>query len=99
MLGKIPYYTLPPARNNDDIGEAVIISELGREFNTEELYDAEASYIGNLASVDDYRHVKVPPLPPPKFDEDMLEEVIVCCFFWLLTHQINFVDILLSWGA
>lgn len=77
MLGKIPYYTFPPTRNNDDIGESVIVSELGREFNTEEVYKAESSFIENLTSVDDYRHVEVPALPPPKFDEDMLEEVIV----------------------
>ncbi|XP_078173165.1 GTP-binding family protein isoform X2 [Carex rostrata] len=72
--GKIPYYTFPPTRSNDDIGESVIVSELGREFNTEEVYKAESSFIENLTSVDDYRHVEVPPLPPPKFDEDMLEE-------------------------
>ncbi|KAJ4784420.1 Guanine nucleotide-binding protein-like 3 [Rhynchospora pubera] len=72
--GKIPYYTFPPSRNNDDIGDSVVVSELGREFNTEEVYKAESSFIGNLTSVDDYRHVEVPPLPPPKFDEDMLEE-------------------------
>jgi nuclear GTP-binding protein len=81
MLGKIPYYTLPPERNTDDIRESVIVSELGIEFNTKEVYNAEASYIGNLTSVDDYRHVEVPPLPPPKFDEDMLEEVIVAIIF------------------
>lgn len=82
-LGKIPYYTLPPVRSNDDIGESVIVSDLGREFNTE-VYNAEASYIGNLTSVDDYRHVEVPALPPPKFDEDMLEEEVIVCSLLLV---------------
>ncbi|KAJ3682411.1 hypothetical protein LUZ60_014984 [Juncus effusus] len=72
--GKIPYYTFPPERKKEDISESVIVSELGKEFNVEEVYKAESSFINNLISVEDYRHVEVPPVAPPKFDEEMLEQ-------------------------
>lgn len=71
--GKIPYYTLPPTRDVVDL-ETKIISEFGKEFDINEIYKTESSFIGSLASVEDFRHVEVAPSSPPNFDEQMLEE-------------------------
>lgn len=83
--GKIPYYTMPPTRNQQEVSEseAKIVSELGKEFNIDEVYGAESSFIGSLKSVDDFQTVEVPPNCPIKFDEQMLE---VCLFFSELLH-------------
>ncbi|KAG0460096.1 hypothetical protein HPP92_023224 [Vanilla planifolia] len=72
--GKIPYYTLPPKRNQEVILDSTIVPELGKEFNVDEVYKAESSYIGSLASVEDFHHVEVAPGVPLNFDEQMLEE-------------------------
>ncbi|KAJ6833576.1 guanine nucleotide-binding protein-like NSN1 [Iris pallida] len=71
--GKIPYYTLPPNREQVDL-ETTIVSEFGKEFNIDEVYKTESSFIGGLSSVEDFRHVEVPPGNPLNFDEQMLEE-------------------------
>lgn len=73
--GKIPYYTMPPTRNQNELSESEvkIVSELGKEFNIDEVYGAESSFIGSLKSVDDFQTVEVPPNCPVKFDEQMLE--------------------------
>lgn len=70
--GKIPYYTLPPSRNQE-VFEASIVSELGKVFNVEEVYQGESSFIGSLKSVEDFSHVEVPPSLPLAFDEKMVE--------------------------
>ncbi|KAI0523303.1 hypothetical protein KFK09_005698 [Dendrobium nobile] len=72
--GKIPYYTLPPSRNQEGILDSAIVSELGKEFNVDEVYNNESSYIGSLASTEDFLHVEVPPSAPLQFDEQMLDE-------------------------
>ncbi|XP_043706383.1 guanine nucleotide-binding protein-like NSN1 isoform X1 [Telopea speciosissima] len=72
--GKIPYYTMPPSRKRDEhLEEATVVSELGKEFNVEEVYKGESSFIGSLMSVEDFRHVEVPPSCPLTFDEKLLE--------------------------
>jgi nuclear GTP-binding protein len=71
--GKIPYYTMPPIRNQGEPSEAKIVSELGKEFNIDEVYNIESSFIGSLKSVDDLNPVEVPPSCPLNFDEDILE--------------------------
>ncbi|XP_075642397.1 guanine nucleotide-binding protein-like NSN1 [Castanea sativa] len=71
--GKIPYYTMPPIRNQGEPSEANIVSELGKEFNIDEVYNTESSFIGSLKSVDDLNPVEVPPSCPLNFDEDILE--------------------------
>ncbi|KAL4607699.1 hypothetical protein ACB092_09G193800 [Castanea dentata] len=71
--GKIPYYTMPPIRNQGEPSEAKIVSELGKEFSIDEVYDTESSFIGSLKSVDDLNPVEVPPSCPLNFDEDLLE--------------------------
>ncbi|KAF3957543.1 hypothetical protein CMV_017462 [Castanea mollissima] len=73
LVGKIPYYTMPPIRNQGEPSEAKIVSELGKKFNIDEVYDTESSFIGSLRSVDDLNPVKVPPSCPLNFDEDLLE--------------------------
>ncbi|KAA8543470.1 hypothetical protein F0562_021035 [Nyssa sinensis] len=72
--GKIPYYTMPPTRNQDEPIEANIVSELGKEFNIDEVYTSESSFIGSLRSSDDVNHVEVPPSCPLSFDEKMFED-------------------------
>ncbi|TXG73575.1 hypothetical protein EZV62_002154 [Acer yangbiense] len=72
--GKIPYYTMPPTRDQGEPSEARIVSELGKEFNVDEVYKSESSFIGSLKSVDDFNPVEVPPSCPLNFDDTMLEE-------------------------
>ncbi|XP_043706384.1 guanine nucleotide-binding protein-like NSN1 isoform X2 [Telopea speciosissima] len=76
--GKIPYYTMPPSRKRDEhLEEATVVSELGKEFNVEEVYKGESSFIGSLMSVEDFRHVEVPPSCPLTFDEKLLEPKVL----------------------
>lgn len=56
------------------------MSEFGKEFDIDEVYKTESSFIGSLTPVEDFRHVEVPPGTPLNFDEQMLEEV---CFLFL----------------
>ncbi|XP_051142072.1 guanine nucleotide-binding protein-like NSN1 isoform X2 [Andrographis paniculata] len=71
--GKIPYYTTPPVRNSEDPSEAKIVTELGKEFNVDEVYGTESSFIGSLKSVSDFNPVEVPANAPFNFDSTMLE--------------------------
>ncbi|ERM98668.1 guanine nucleotide-binding protein-like NSN1 [Amborella trichopoda] len=71
--GKIPYYTSPPARDDGEKLESAIVSEWGKEFNVDEIYGEEASFIGSLKSVDDVFHLEVPPSSPLNLDSQMLE--------------------------
>lgn len=71
--GKIPYYTMPPARSEDP-SEAKIVSEFGKEFNVDDAYGNESSFIGSLKSVDDFNPVEVPANCPVIFDQAMLED-------------------------
>lgn len=72
-IGKIPYYTMPPSRDQGEAAEAKIVTELAKEFNIDEVYNTESSFIGSLKSVDDFQPVEVPPSNPLNFDETMLE--------------------------
>ncbi|CDP03856.1 unnamed protein product [Coffea canephora] len=72
--GKIPYYTMPPTRNDGEPSEAKIVSEFGKEFNVDEVYGNESSFIGSLKSVSDFNPVEVPSNSPVNFDEKMLED-------------------------
>ncbi|KAJ9548007.1 hypothetical protein OSB04_020550 [Centaurea solstitialis] len=71
--GKIPYYTMPPTRNEGEVMEANIVSELGKEFNVDEVYGTDSSIIGSLKSVDDFNTVTITPNNPLVFDEKMIE--------------------------
>ncbi|CAN0892200.1 Guanine nucleotide-binding protein-like NSN1 [Linum grandiflorum] len=72
--GKIPYYTLPPTRNQEGASEAQIVTELGKEFNIDEVYNGESSFIGSLKSLEDFNPVEVPSSQPLNFDQSMLED-------------------------
>ncbi|KAK7855233.1 guanine nucleotide-binding protein-like nsn1 [Quercus suber] len=71
--GKIPYYTMPPIWNQGEPSEAKIVSELGKEFNIDEVYDTKSSFIRSLKSVVDLNPLEVPPSCPFNFNEDLLE--------------------------
>ncbi|KAG5252157.1 guanine nucleotide-binding protein [Salix suchowensis] len=71
--GKIPYYTMPPVRDQGEPSEARIVSEFGKEFNIDEVYNGESSFIGSLKSADDFNPVEVPPGCPLNFDERLIE--------------------------
>lgn len=72
--GKIPYYTMPPVRHQEEPSEARIVMELGKEFNIDEVYNEESSFIGSLKSVDDFHQDEVPPSCPINFDQTMPED-------------------------
>ncbi|KAK9057426.1 hypothetical protein SSX86_022261 [Deinandra increscens subsp. villosa] len=72
--GKIQYYTMPPTRNGGETMEAKIVSELGKEFNVDEIYGTESSYIGSLKSVNDLNPVEIPPSVPVAFDQSIFED-------------------------
>jgi nuclear GTP-binding protein len=72
--GKIPYYTMPPTRNDGESSETKIVSEFGKEFNVDEVYGNESSFIGSLKSFDDFQPVEVPSKAPISFDESMLKD-------------------------
>ncbi|KAL6195930.1 hypothetical protein ACLB2K_031547 [Fragaria x ananassa] len=72
--GKIPYYTMPPARSQEEPSEAKIVSELGKALNIDEVYNGESSFIGSLKSVNDFHPVEVPSSCPLNFDENMVED-------------------------
>ncbi|NP_001234382.1 nuclear GTPase-like [Solanum lycopersicum] len=72
--GKVPYYTLPPTRNEGEHLEVKIVSEFGKEFNIDEVYGSESSIIGSLKSVNDFNPVEVPSNRPVIFDDNMLED-------------------------
>ncbi|CAL9088925.1 unnamed protein product [Musa textilis] len=72
--GKIPYYTLPPARDHEDNLDSTVVPQFGKEFDVGEVYKTESSFIGSLKSVEDFHHIEVPPHSPVNFDARMLEE-------------------------
>ncbi|KAL2326615.1 hypothetical protein Fmac_025673 [Flemingia macrophylla] len=72
--GKIPYYTMPPVRDQAESSEAKIVTDFSKEFNIDEVYNSESSYIGSLKSADDFNAVQVPSSCPLNLDESMLED-------------------------
>jgi len=75
------------------------VSEFGKEFDIDEVYKSESSFIGGLVSAEDFRHVEVPPGSPLNFDEKMLEEVrfFICLFalpLYFLIKDEHFVSML-----
>ncbi|XP_024313597.1 guanine nucleotide-binding protein-like NSN1 isoform X2 [Brachypodium distachyon] len=79
--GKIPYYTLPPKRDAVEDSDAVLISQDGKEFNVDEIYKAESSYISGLKSMLDFSHTEIPSNAPPEINEEMLEVFVVISLF------------------
>ncbi|KAL0419662.1 UNVERIFIED_CONTAM: Guanine nucleotide-binding protein-like NSN1 [Sesamum radiatum] len=64
---------MPPTRNSEEPSEAKIVTELGKEFDVNEVYGGESSFIGSLKSVNDFNPVEVPSSTPLNFDMTMLE--------------------------
>lgn len=64
---------MPPTRNEGEHSEVKIVSELGKEFNIDEVYGSESSIIGSLKSLNDFNPVEVPSNRPVNFDDKMLE--------------------------
>lgn len=64
---------MPPTRDVAEVSEAKIVSEFAKEFNVDEVYGGESSFIGSLRSVNDFNPVEVPSNTPINFDEAMLE--------------------------
>ena len=91
FLGKIPYFTLPPKRDAGVDSDAVIITEDGKEFNIDEIYKAESSYIGGLKSIEEFHHIEIPPNAPPGIDEEMLEVIILKLAFFRELSGFNMV--------
>lgn len=84
---------MPPVRNQEEPSEANIVSQLGKVFNIDEVYNAESSFIGSLKSVSDFHPVEVPPSCPLNFDEDIVE---VCDPCWYHINSFCYSDFL--WG-
>lgn len=65
---------MPPTRDDGgEPSEVKIVSELGKEFNVDEMYGTESSFIGSLKSASDFNPVEVPSNGPVSFDEKILE--------------------------
>lgn len=64
---------MPPKRNAEEPSEAKIVTELAKEFNVDEVYGSESSFIGSLKSMNDFNPVEVPSNTPLNFDTTMLE--------------------------
>ncbi|KAL8102002.1 guanine nucleotide-binding protein-like NSN1 [Apium graveolens] len=73
--GKIPYYTMPPIRDAGVPSEAKIITELGKEFNIDEVYGTE-SFIGSLKSADDFQPTEMLASGSVTFDEKTAEDAM-----------------------
>lgn len=72
---------MPPTRNDGEVMEANIVSQLGKEFNVDEVYGTDSSIIGSLKSVDDFNSVTVMTDNTVAFDETMLEVCIPSTIF------------------
>ncbi|CAH8355180.1 unnamed protein product [Eruca vesicaria subsp. sativa] len=72
--GKIPFYTMPPKRDQGEHAESKIVTELAKEFNIDEVYSGESSFIGSLKTVSDFNPVEIPSNGPLNFDETMTED-------------------------
>jgi len=64
---------MPPVRDQGEPSEAKIVSEFSKEFNIDEVYNGETSFIGNLKPTVESDHVEVPSSCPLIFDDTMLE--------------------------
>ncbi|CAH8356327.1 unnamed protein product [Eruca vesicaria subsp. sativa] len=72
--GKIPFYTMPPKRDQGEHSELKIVTELAKEFNIDEVYSGESSFIGSLKTVNEFNPVEIPSNTPLSFDETMVED-------------------------
>jgi len=80
---------MPPNRDQGEASEAKIVFEFAKEFNVDEVYNNESSYIGSLKSVDDFSAVEVPSTHPLNLTEMMLEVYFLKPFRELTIVDIN----------
>ena len=85
---------MPPNRDQGEPSEAKIVSEFAKEFNVDEVYNNESSYIGSLKSVDDFSAVEVPSSHPHPLD--LTEMMLEVCFLKSF-RELIIVDIILCW--
>lgn len=74
--GKIPYYTLPPAREGAAAdADAAIVHEWGAEFDVDAVFKSEESaVIAGLPSADEREYSALPAGAPPAMDMEMIDE-------------------------
>ncbi|KAL0857961.1 hypothetical protein Bca101_063115 [Brassica carinata] len=72
--GKIPFYTMPPKRDQGEHSESKIVPKLAKEFNIDEVYSGESSFIGSLRAVNEFNPVEIPSNTPLSFDETVVED-------------------------
>lgn len=68
---------MPPKRDQGEHAESKIVTELAKEFNIDEVYSGESSFIGSLKTVSDFNPVEIPSSGPLSFDETMIEVGLV----------------------
>lgn len=78
---------MPPVRDQGELSEAKIVSEFAKEFNIDDVYNSETSFIGSLKSADAFDPVEVPSSGPLNLDEAMLEVCFLCCCFKNLINR------------
>lgn len=67
----MPYFTTPPAREISEHAESTIVSDWGKEFDVEAVFQNEASaVIAGLPSLLDTLHVEMPTSAPLTMDVD-----------------------------
>ena len=64
---------MPPKRDQGEHAESKIVTELAKEFNIDEVYSGESSFIGSLKTVSDFNPVEIPSNGSLNFDETMIE--------------------------
>ncbi|CDY34918.1 BnaA01g32490D [Brassica napus] len=61
-------------REQGEHAESKIVNELAKEFNIDEVYSGESSFIGSLKTVNEFNPVEIPSNAPLSFDETMFED-------------------------
>lgn len=65
---------MPPQRDAGQQLESAIVSEWGKEFNVDEVFERERSaVISGLQTLQDAPHMEMPGSRPPTMDVDMLQ--------------------------
>ena len=76
--GKIPHYSLPPARCQDEDVNIAILSQFSKEFNVDDIYQNESrTLIARLPSLVESIHVELPANIPVSMET---HQKLVLCF-------------------
>ena len=83
---------MPPKRDQGEHAESKIVNELAKEFNIDEVYSGESSFIWSLKTVNDFNPVEIPSNAPLNFDETMIEVgLYIHSIFHLLCNLLGMV--------